>query len=287
MSGDNDRAHTPAAPPPEPSTPTQPDEDGWEAALADMPNLPTPAPPAAATDPEAAAAAAMNTATPQPAPMHDVGTVTAPMLPVAPLPLQNPVPALAGAPALHLQAHNQGPSIIIPQIPDYPRRKPQPLTGPLLSVYGGLLWSFVLAGQFTTSWMSGGPLDERWAASIVFVATIVSGILALCRAQSAAPVAAARVVGRAAFAFVGAFVGWVATVFVAAVAGNMASRNHDVLIAFVLVTLAVLASVLGPRLTSPSPHIAPTHGRKVMQVMFWAGLAVVTLIAGAELVANG
>ncbi len=264
------------------SSPTAPDEDGWEAALAAMPNLPvTPAP-----------ADAAHTAQAPPVPMHgtnDVGSITAPMPPVAPLPVPQPlipVPT-ASAPALHLQAQNMGPAIIVPQIPDYPRRKPQPLIGPVLSVYGALLWSFVLAGQFTTSWMNAGPMDERLALLTVFVATVGMGIIALRRAQVAAPTSVGRVLGRAVFAFVGAFIAWFATIFVAAIAGHSASRNHDVLIAMFLLALAVTATVLGPRLTSPGPHAAPSHGRKVIQVSFWAGLAVVTLIAGAELVSNG
>lgn len=261
----------------EPSKPVHPDEDGWEAALANTGTLQVPTPPPAAAQ----------------APVHDMGSITAPMPPVVPVAPVMPVPvhgsSAVAPPALHLQTHapNAGPAIIVPQIPDYPRRKPQPLTGPLLSVYGAMLWSFVVAGQFTTSWMSSGPMDERWAAIAVFMATVVTGIVALRRAHGAAPVTAARVVGRGAFAFVGAFVAWFATIFVAALAGNTASRNHDVLIAMALTALAVTASVIGPRLTSPGPHLTPTHGRRVMQVMFWAGLALVTLIAGAELVSNG
>ncbi len=278
MSGDDQNPK--GVPQAEPSSPTQPDEDGWEAALADMPNLqPTPPP-----------ADVAHAVQPPPEPAHDVGSVTAPMPPVAPLPMPQPhtIPQpTASAPALHLQAQNMGPAIIVPQIPDYLRRKPQPLIGPVLSVYGALLWSFVLAGQFTTSWMSSGPMDERLALFTVFLATVVTGIIALRRAQTAAPVTAGRVLGRAVFAFVGAGIAWFATVFVAAIAGNTASRNHDVLIAMFLLALAVTATVMGPRLTSPGPHAAPSHGRKVIQVSFWAGLAVVTLIAGAELVSNG
>jgi len=268
---DDENKNAPNVPAAEPSQPNVPDEDGWEAALDAVASPPEP----------------------------DVGNITAPMPPVAPIPQVAPPaaqlaqgappPAAGSAPALHLanQGPMAGPPIAIPRIPDYPKRKPQPLVGPLLSVFGAMLWSFVVAGQFTTSWMSSGPMDERLAAFAVFAATIVTGIFALRRAHAAAPVAPARVVGRAAFAFVGAFVAWFATIFVAAIAGNVASRNHDVLIAFGLIALAVTASILGPRLTSPGPHVAPSHGRRVVQVMMWASFAVVTLVAGAELVANG
>lgn len=280
MSNEDNAKPVPAA---EPSQPTQPDEDGWESALANTENLHVPTPPPAVAE------------------APDVGSITAPMPPVAPAPQPPPAlpapgapappaapPVPTSAPALHLatQGPTAGPAIVIPPIPDYPRRKPQPLVGPVLSVYGAMLWSFVVAGQFTTSWMSSGPMDERWAVLAVFVATIGMGIVALRRAHAAAPVTAGRVVGRAAFAFVGAFIAWFATIFVAALVGNASSRNHDVLIAFGLTALAVTATVVGPRLTSPGPH-ATSHGRRFLQVVVWGGLALVTLIAGAELVANG
>ncbi len=72
----------------------------------------------------------------------------------------------------------------------------------------------------------------------------------------------------------------------ATVAGNTSSRNHDVLIALVLVALSTAAAIAGPRLTSPT-RPERTHRQRLLLVFFWIACVILTLVAGADLVANG
>jgi hypothetical protein len=269
---------------------SQHEEDEWESALANVPNLEVPTPPPPENVEQTApmpAVAPKPDGQLAPLPPQVLQAPQAQATNAAQAPIQGQV--AQQAPIASPVAGQLHPHIVLPIPPEYvaPTRKPQPLIGPVLTVYGALLWSFVVAGQFTTSWMSSGPLGEGWAVLIVMVSTLSAGIWAIVRSHRSQPATPARLVGRTAFAFVGGLVAWFATVFVAAIAGNVASRNHDILIAFVLVALAVTTSIAGPRLTAPAATMGVSHGRKVVLAMVWVGLAIVTLIAGAELASNG
>jgi hypothetical protein len=162
--------------------------------------------------------------------------------------------------------------------------KPRPLLGPALRVYGALLWSYVVFGQFTTSWIDDRPLGEGWALLGVFATTAAVAVLAVRRSMKVAPTGPLGVVRRAAAVVAMALLGWFVTV-----AGVTLSRafSGDIKNALVLVLVALLASILGLRMNRDPAEADGMHGRRVLQVMIWISLVVVTLIAGAELVAVG
>ncbi len=164
---------------------------------------------------------------------------------------------------------------------------PRPLLGPALRVYGALLWSYVVFGQFTTSWIDDRPLGEGWAILGVFATAATVAVLALHRSVEVAPTGALGIVRRSAAVVAIALLAWFATV-----AGVTFSRafNGDTKNAVALVAMALTASIVGLRMNRDADTVPRTermHGRRVLQVMIWITLAVVTLVAGAELVAVG
>ena len=66
-------------------------------------------------------------------------------------------------------------------------RPPRPIIGFCLAVYGVLLWSFVVAGQFATSWITVRPAGQGTAAFLVIVATGAAWGFALQRSRNALP----------------------------------------------------------------------------------------------------
>jgi hypothetical protein len=167
------------------------------------------------------------------------------------------------------------------------RRKPRPMLGPALSVFAALLWAFVIFGQLTTSWLLGTPLGPKTAALLVLLTTTVALFTGLQRSRLVAP---PRSVWRLAWRGLGiavlALLFFVVVYVTAAVAGNATPRNHDLLIAFVLVLLSTVAAIAGPPVTSPVPT-ERTHRQRVALVVVWVSGVLLTLVAGADLVANG
>lgn len=164
---------------------------------------------------------------------------------------------------------------------------PRPFLGSALAIYGVLLWSFVVAGQFATSWTTGAPLGNGTAVLIVFATTIAAWYFAVRRSATVAPPRSlAQGVGRGFGTMAVAGLLFVLTLIVATIIGQTANRNHDFAIAFFLVVTAVTATILGPRLTLP---VRPTrtHGARFALVSMWIMGAIVTFIAGAELATNG
>lgn len=165
--------------------------------------------------------------------------------------------------------------------------RPRPLLGPALSVFGMLLWAFVVAGQFTTSWMFGTPLGQGTAVSAVLVTTFAMWIASLRRSRIVAPPRrSTHLFWRAVGVSVIAFLMFVVCLLGATFAGAVASRNHDLAIAVTLVIISTSAAIAGARLTSPT---APerTHGQRFALVAAWIAGALLTLMAGADLAANG
>jgi hypothetical protein len=167
-------------------------------------------------------------------------------------------------------------------------RPARPLLGPTLRVYGALLWSYVIAGQFTTSWFDdGAPLGEAWATLIVVGVTVLVLLLAMRRsAEIAPPQVGSSLVPRTLGVLALAFLAFVVTLAGVTVGGFiLLPGRHNVLYAFVLVVAACLASLAGQRMTRPvGAHV---HSTRVQNVLIWFVLTVITLIAGAELVTNG
>jgi hypothetical protein len=165
-------------------------------------------------------------------------------------------------------------------------RVPRPVVGPAMSVFGALLWTFVVAGQFTTSWMSGAPLGEGAAIAMVFFGTLVAWFLAVRRSQIVPVSGRGALFGRALAIGAMAFGLFVAVVLGATFLGAVSSQNHDLVIALALLALSAVASFMGPRVTAPV-RAARTHSAQLASVALWIGAAIVSAIACAELAANG
>lgn len=197
--------------------------------------------------------------------------------------IESPVPS--GAPYRVPAPPVEPPEPALPWAPA-PRR-PRPIIGATLSVFAVLLWTFVVAGQFTTSWLVGAPLGQGAAVTLVLLTTFVAWIASVRRSTLALPPrSTAHFVGRALGISVLTPLLFFVCVVAAAAAGGVSSQNHDVLIAFALVVVSTLAAIAGPRLTSPA-RPERTHRQRVALVMLWLTGALLTLIAGADLAANG
>ncbi len=222
------------------------------------------------------------------------GTVAAQVAPPpAEIAVAAPLAPMQPAPAMD-------PSTIEPPVPSGPYRTapyeppparigptPWPILGPALSSFGALLWTFVVAGQFTTSWSTGKPLAQTTALGAVGVVSVVVWVLAVRRSRLAAPPSGSHVLlarglasGLLAVLFFGMCV--VGAVFLA----EASRTNHDLLVAFVLVAFSITAHVVGGKITAPEPP-ERTHGQKFVTVALWVVSLLLTLVAGADLAANG
>jgi hypothetical protein len=166
-------------------------------------------------------------------------------------------------------------------------KPPRTVLGPALSVFAALLWTFVVAGQFTTSWVTGTPLGQGVAFLLVTLATFTAWVIGIRQSRIAYPPRQTshlvwRAIGIAALAFALFFVCLAA----AAAAGGVSSTNHDLLIPFVLVVVAGIAAIVGPKLTF-RVRLQRTHRARVLLVIAWLAGALLTLIAGVDLAANG
>jgi len=200
------------------------------------------------------------------------------------LPLPEP-PLASGAPYRAL-----APPVPDPEPENYSfaaPRKTRPVLGPALSVLGVLLWAFVVFGQFTTSWMFGTPLGQGTAVLAILLLTLVAWIGAVRRSRDAvAPRTTLRLVARSVGIAILAFLFFVGCVMSATAAGGVLSRGHDLLIAFGLVVVSLAAAISGPRLTTSAP-LPRTHRQRSLLVGMWLAGVLLTLVAGADLAANG
>jgi hypothetical protein len=225
-------------------------------------------------------------------------------LPEEPLPLPQAAPLEAAplvptAPAQPMSPRSQpeGAPYRVPAPPAEPPeperiaalapRKPRPIMGPALSVFAVLLWSFVVFGQFTTSWWLGAPLDQKTAVTFVLLTTLAAWLASLRRSRIVvAPRSTMHLAWRSVGVAVVAFLSFLVCLVAATAAGGVSSRNHDMLIAMVLVVVSLLAAIGGPKLTSPAPF-TKTHAQRVVLVLLWTAGALLTLVAGADLANNG
>ncbi len=239
------------------------------------PDEPMPAPPAPTAPLEAAPAAAAPAPAPAPAPAIGAPEATAPE---APLP--------SGAP-YRVPAPPPVPEPMTPELYSFgpPPRKPRPLIGPALSVFAVMLWSFVVAGQFASSWSIGINVRNVEATVLVLSLTFVAWIANMRRSRIAVPPRAiTHLVWRSIGAGIVAFILFFFSL-VAATAVNSA-MNADLLVAAVLVLLSLLAAIAGAHLTSP---VAPqrTPRQRTVLITLWIAGTLLTLIAGADLGAHG
>ena len=238
------------------------------------PDDPMPAPPVPNAPLEAAPAA------PAPAPVE-----APPAVMVAPDPSALAAPVPSGAP-YRVPAPPPAAEPMTPEIYFGPApRKPRPLIGPALSVFAVMLWSFVVAGQFASSWSLGVQVRGIDAASIVISLTFVAWIVNMRRSRIAVP---PRVTTHLVWRCIGAAIVAVILFFfclVAAIAINSA-MNADFLVAAVLVLLSLLAAIAGAHLTSP---VAPerTPRQRTILIALWIAGTLLTLVAGVDLGAHG
>lgn len=164
--------------------------------------------------------------------------------------------------------------------------RPRPVLGPSLSVFGVMLWSYVVFGQFTTSWLPGGaPLGEGTAVFFVFVASVVAWVLAVRRSLVVSVRGQQGIAGRAIRIGVLAWAWWLVTVVLASLFGQASGKNLDGPITGLLVLLSAFAVVQGRRLTLPErPPL--TQRERVIARLLWAGAAAMTLAACVELAAG-
>jgi hypothetical protein len=164
-----------------------------------------------------------------------------------------------------------------------PAPRPRPILGPSLSVFGVLLWAYVVFGQYTTSWFQGSaPMGEGAAFFFVFVATAVAWAFAV-RRSLVVPVAgqyglAGRAMSIGFLALAWCFI----TVVLAAVFGQASGKNIDWLITMVLVVVSVIAEIQGRRVTLPT-RPPRTQRERMVAALLWAGAGAMTLAACAEL----
>lgn len=207
--------------------------------------------------------------------------VAAPLAPVQPTPAIDPSTLEPPVPS--------GPYRTAPYEPPPARvgPTPWPILGPALTSFGALLWTFVVAGQFTTSWSTGKPLAQTTALGAVGIVSVVAWVLAVRRSRFAAPPSGSHVLVARGLASGLLAVLFFAICVVGAVFLAEASRtNHDLLVAFVLVAFSITAHVVGGKITAPEPP-ERTHGQKFVTVALWVVSLLLTLVAGADLAANG
>jgi hypothetical protein len=168
-----------------------------------------------------------------------------------------------------------------------PPRKPRPIIGPALSTFAIVLWTFVVVGQFTTSWPLGTPISQGAAAVLLVGMTFLAWAVSLRRSRVVLPPRSiVHFVGRGLGIAALAWILFVVTLVAATAAGEMSSRNHDMLIALVLLFLSLGAAIAGPKVTSPAPP-ERTHRERSMLAMLWIAGTLLTLVTAVDLAVHG
>jgi hypothetical protein len=175
-------------------------------------------------------------------------------------------PAPAAAPATA-----EGPDpfalALAPRPPDN-----RPLVGAALTVGGVLLWSYVVMGTYTTSWLAGGsaPLAQGTAVTLVTTMTIAAWAVAVRRSRPTSDP-----MGRSP----------VASVMVASLVGKASGANVDALVAVALLVVSVVAVTAGDRMLGRT-RLPASAGARALVLLAWFGVGLVTLGACVELVAE-
>lgn len=223
----------------------------------------------------------------QPTPPIEASAPASPMLPELAAQAEVVVPSGQPVPFGAPYRTAEPSQIIVPGYAYPAVKRPRPVIGPTLSVFAVLLWSFVVAGQFTTSWSLGAGLSQSIAFGAIMLATFTAWVVNLRRGHLVMPAqSAGGLMGRGiGIALLAALLFTVCLAF-ATVAGQVASHDHDLFIAFVLVLVSTLAAFMGARLTSPAP-IERSHRGRFILVAMWVAGALLTFVAGIDLAANG
>jgi hypothetical protein len=170
---------------------------------------------------------------------------------------------------------------------DLRRKRPRPVLGPAFTLLAALLWAFVVIGTFTTSWLSGGaPLAEGVAIVLVAMATAGAWTHAVRQSRTVPAQGLGGLLRRSVVVGALAFGMWGLLVTFATLAGKASSANIDGYVTTCLLVVVAIAAVAGRRFTMPV-RPARTPARSVALAAFWIGVALVTLGAYVEIVAEG
>ena len=160
------------------------------------------------------------------------------------------------------------------------------LWGPVLLVFGVLLWAFVVMGQLTTSYAPDRHsmlLGEGAAVLFVLVTTTVAWVLAMRRSLAALPPVGTS--GRISRGFaLGCLpsIGWCLALVFAMMVGKASSRS-DGLVTVLLLAGAGAAFAAGRRL---SPAVEATEHGRVLGRVLWVAAALITSAAIIALAAS-
>jgi len=174
--------------------------------------------------------------------------------------------------------------LVVPE-PWVPQKRPRPILGATLGVFGATLWAFVVVGQLTTSWSFGKPMSQGFALTSVALVYFTAWATFFRLGERAAPpktptfaVARALAVGAAGlFAFAVALLA-------SAIAGEIAGRTHPLVFPALLVGIAVGAVIAARRLVHPT---ATAGRRRIPRALAWAAAILVTLVTFVDIVFNG
>ena len=171
----------------------------------------------------------------------------------------------------------------------FPRPAPRPRfrLGPSLSVFGVLLWSYLVFGQFTTTWVPGSaPLGEGAAVLGVFACTGAAFYFAVRRSLVVPVRSYHQLVGRAITIAIMSFGFWFLTVVFATVFGQSSRTNLDGVITSFLLLVSGFAVVFGRRITlsERQPFSQLSQRERAVTAVLWTGAVAMTLGACAEVV---
>jgi hypothetical protein len=146
-----------------------------------------------------------------------------------------------------------------------------------------LLWSYVVFGQFTTTWFpKTAPMSEGLAVFCVFTCTVAGWILAVRRSLVVPVRSQQALYGRAINIGVLGAGWWLLTVILAAILGMASGKNVDILMMPVLLVVSVVAIVRGRRIAVPE-RLPLSQRERTLLTLLWTGGVAVTLGACVEL----
>jgi len=153
------------------------------------------------------------------------------------------------------------------------------LWGPVLSIFGVLLWAFVVMGQLVTTYAPGRHellLGEATGVLFVLGASMAAWLRAVRHSLRVSPVnGRAKRVERALSLGILALIGWGVAMGVAMVIGRAVSDGSTT---FLMLFIAAGAFFYGRRLLGQSKGSQP-QARSIVAIALWAGAGLITLVA--------
>jgi hypothetical protein len=152
-------------------------------------------------------------------------------------------------------------------------RPPRLVLGPGLWIFGALLWSYVVLGQFVVKDFPEGI--ALLTLALVVGVTYAAAVRDSLRAVPAEPSARRR---RWLWPGVAAFGFWLGTTLLVTAVGKSSNANLDAPITLLLLALSVLAIILGRRFTHPG-RPKRSLGKLALFIAAWLLAALATLAA--------